>query len=61
MKYNQLTNIQVKNAKPRDKDYKMSDGNNLFLYLTTAGSKIWRVNYSFDNNRRQITLGKYPV
>ncbi len=61
MKYNRLTHIEVKNAKPEDKDYKISDGNNLYLYVMSSGSKIWRLNYSLDNKRRQVPLGKYPV
>lgn len=61
MKYNELTNITIKNAKPKDKTYKLSDGGHLHLLVHPNGSKLWRMGYSYHGNRRQISLGKYPV
>ena len=61
MKYNALTNITVKNTKPKDKMYRLSDGGNLYLEVTPSGGKYWRVFYSFNGKRRQFALGVYPV
>lgn len=56
-----LTNIAVKNAKPQDKPYYLLDGDNLSLYITPQGGKVWRLAYRHNNKRKQIALGKYPV
>ncbi len=56
-----LNNLQIKNAKPREKRYRLSDGDNLYLEVTSNGSKYWRMNYRFGDKRRQVALGKYPV
>jgi integrase len=56
-----LTNIAIKNAKPQDKPYFLPDGDNLSLLVTPQGGKIWRLGYRYNNKRRQIALGKYPV
>jgi integrase len=61
MKFNELTHIEVKNAKPKAAEYRLYDGNNLYLHITTASTKIWRVRYTFDGKRKQVTIGKYPV
>jgi len=37
-----LSDIQVKNAKPKDKDYKLSDGYGLHLLVTPTGGKTGR-------------------
>jgi integrase len=55
-----LSDKQIKGAKPNDKSYKLSDGNGLYLFINTVGSKIWRIDYTKDNKRNTISLGKYP-
>jgi len=54
-----LTNNEVKNAKPRDKAYKLSDGNGLFLLVATNGSKYWRFKYRFNGKEKLLALGVY--
>ena len=34
-----LTDVKIKNAKPREKTYKLSDGGGLYLEITPVGSK----------------------
>lgn len=53
--------MAIKNAKPKDKNYHLPDGDNLSLMITPNGTKIWRLAYRFNNKRKQIALGKYPV
>jgi len=56
-----LTDIQVRNAKPKDKPYTMADGGGMYLEVAPTGSKIWRMSYrqpSGKNNR--LTFGHYP-
>jgi len=56
----QLTNTQIKQIKPKDKDFKLFDGEGLFLLVTKRGSKLWRLKYCFDGKEKLLSLGSYP-
>jgi integrase len=43
-----------------DKQYKLSDGNGLYLLVTPAGGKLWRFDYRFEGKRKTLAMGKYP-
>ena len=55
-----LTAIAVKNAKAREKPYKMFDGGSLYLYVNPKGGKYWRWNYRFAGKNRTFSIGVYP-
>lgn len=55
-----LSDLQVKNAKPRSTDYKLSDGYGLHLLVTHTGGKLWRFQYRFDGKQKGLALGAYP-
>jgi integrase len=55
-----LTAIAVKNAKPGDKPLKLSDGEGMFLFVTPAGGKLWRLKYRFGGKEKLLSLGAYP-
>ena len=55
-----LTDTAVRNAKPGDKPVKMFDERGLFLIVTPAGGKWWRLRYSFDGKEKLLSLGVYP-
>lgn len=55
-----LSDLQVKNAKPKVTDYKLSDGYGLHLLITPSGGKLWRFQYRFDNKQKILALGSYP-
>ena len=55
-----LTNTAVKNAKPKDKPYKLMDENGLFLLVRPNGSKLFRFRYSFNGKEKLLSLGGYP-
>lgn len=55
-----LTATTVKQAKPKDKQYKMADGNGLFLLVTAKGQKYWRYKYRFAGKEKTLALGVYP-
>jgi hypothetical protein len=40
----------VANAKPQDKDYKLSDVRGLYLLVRPGGTKLWRLNYRYLEN-----------
>ena len=55
-----LTDIRVRNEKPKAKDIKLFDGDGLFLLVTTKGGKYWRFKYRFDGKEKLLALGTYP-
>lgn len=55
-----LTDIQVKNAKAKEKDYRLTDGGGLFLLVGTDGSRYWRMDYRLNDKRNTLAFGKYP-
>ena len=56
-----LTDTQIKNLKPRDKPFKISDGGRLYLLVTKTGSKLWRMAYNFDGKEKTLSFGQYPA
>ncbi|MFZ6847305.1 tyrosine-type recombinase/integrase [Undibacterium sp. RuRC25W] len=57
-----LTDIQVRNAKPKDKSYSLADGNNLSLEIMPNGKKRWRMAYRQANGKNnRLTFGEYPI
>lgn len=55
-----LTDIQVKTAKSKDKDYKLGDDGGLYLFVTVAGGKLWRLKYRFEGKEKKLSFGAYP-
>lgn len=55
-----LTDKEIQNAKPREKAYKLSDGDGLHLEVSPAGGKLWRLRYRFGGKEKMLALGKYP-
>lgn len=55
-----LTHVAIKNAKPKEKAYKLSDEKGLFLLVTPSGAKYWRVKYRFGGKEKQLALGVSP-
>lgn len=55
-----LTNTAIKAAKPKDKGYKLSDSEGLYLMISPTGAKSWRVKYRVDGKEKVYTIGQYP-
>ncbi|VVE12437.1 integrase [Pandoraea morbifera] len=55
-----LTDIAIKNARPSDKAYKLFDGGGLFLLVTPANQKYWRLKYRHGGKEKLLALGVYP-
>ena len=51
---------QIKNAKPCDKDYKLSDEKGLYLLVKPNGSKYWRLKYRYERKEKTLALGVFP-
>lgn len=55
-----LVPTQVKNAKPADKQYKLTDGGGMYLLVRPDGAKYWRYDYRFQGRRKTLALGVFP-
>jgi hypothetical protein len=59
---NPSTNTEVKQAKVKDKEYSLADGDGLMLRVKPNGSKLWLFNdyRPFSKKRANISFGQYP-
>ena len=56
-----LSPVQIKNAKPKDKPYKLADGSGLYLEVMPTGSKLWRMKFRQENGKEnRLSFGNYP-
>jgi integrase len=55
-----LTNITILKAKPADKPVRLFDGGGLYLEISPAGGKLWRLKYRFNGKEKRLALGIYP-
>lgn len=56
-----LTDQNVKQAKPRDKTYRLTDEKGMYLEVTPAGGKYWRLKYRYGGKEKRLALGVYPA
>ena len=56
-----LREFEIKRAKAKEKPYRMSDGDGLFLLVKPNGSKLWQQRYRFHDKEKIISHGQYPV
>jgi integrase len=55
-----LNDTRIRNARPTERDYKLTDFDGLYLLVRTNGSRLWRFAYRFGGKQKQIALGAYP-
>lgn len=56
-----LTDTQIKNAKPKDKPFKLFDGGGLYLEVNPIGSKLWRMKFKQASGKEgRLAFGSYP-
>jgi integrase len=55
-----LNDTRIRNARPAERDYKLTDFDGLYLLVRTNGSRLWRFAYRFGGKQKQIALGAYP-
>jgi len=53
-----LTDVKIKNAKPKKRRYRLSDGAGLALEVTTAGGKYWRYRYRLNGRENLFAAGE---
>lgn len=55
-----LTSISVAKAKAIDRTQRLFDGAGMYLEISPAGGKLWRLKYRFRGKEKRLALGKYP-
>ena len=55
-----LTDTAIRNAKPGAKAIKLTDGRGMFLLVTPAGGKLWRLKFRIEGREKLLALGAYP-
>ncbi len=57
-----LTEIEIKRAKPKEKDFTLTDGKGLQLLIKANGRKVWEFVYTSPTKRkrRKATFKTYP-
>lgn len=58
---NKLTDPAIRNAKPKAKPYKLSDGDGMYLEVAPNGGKLWRIKYRFGGKEKRLSLGVYDA
>jgi transposase len=56
-----LSDSKIKSLKPKEKPYKISDGEGLIIEVKPTGKKIFRIRYRFEGKEKTYTIGNYPI
>lgn len=56
-----LTDKEIANLKGREKTYRISDGEGLYLEVRPSGAKYWRLAYRYAGKQKTLALGIYPT
>ena len=56
-----LTFLDIKNAKPTAKPYRLSDGGSLYFLVQPNGNAFWRYRYRFAGIEKMLAIGSYPA
>ena len=56
-----LDESTVQNAKSTTKSARLFDSRGLYLEVSPAGGKLWRLKYRFGGKQNSLALGAYPT
>ncbi len=54
-----LTDVKIRAIKPKTKQFKLSDGQGLYLLVNKKG-KYWRYNFRYNGKYKTLAIGVYP-
>ena len=55
-----LTDTEIRRSRAGTKPYKLFDGGGMYLLVSPAGGRLWRLKYRFQGKEKAMALGKYP-
>jgi hypothetical protein len=56
-----LTDKEIQALQPREKRYKVTDGDGLYLLVNPAGGKYWYMKYYWGGRPQEVVFGVYPA
>lgn len=56
-----LTSVEISQAKPRDKEYKLTDGGGLYILVRPNGAKLWKHKVRIHGREQKLSYGAYPL
>lgn len=55
-----LTDLQLRQVSPREREHKIFDGGGLYVLVRPNGAKLWRMKYRLHGREKKLSLGRYP-
>lgn len=55
-----LSDLAIRKAKPTNRTQRLFDGGGLYLEISPAGGKWWRLKYRIAGKEKRLSLGTYP-
>lgn len=55
-----LSDVTIRNTRPKDKPTRLSDGDGLYLPANLDDSRWWRLDHSINGRHKTLSLGVYP-
>lgn len=55
-----LSDAKIRSLKPKDKSFKVSDFEGLYVLVKPNGSKLWQFKYRLHGKERKLSIGAYP-
>lgn len=55
-----LSDTTIRSTKPAAKPQRLFDGGGLYLEVSPAGGKLWRLKYRHGGKEKRLALGAYP-
>jgi integrase len=55
-----LSDSKIRNLKPKDKSFKVSDFEGLYILVKPNGSKLWNFKYRLHGAEKKLSIGAYP-
>ncbi len=56
-----LSDTKIRNAKPKERPYKLADGGGLSVLVKSTGSKLWHLKYRYMGKEKVFSVGMYPL
>lgn len=56
-----LTDIEIRQAGFRSREWKLSDAGGLYLLVRPNGSKLWRMKFRVNGVEQKLSFGAYPA
>ena len=57
-----LSDLKIRNAKTKEKDYQLGDIGGLYLLVKKSGSKLWQMRFTSPTTKKRniLSIGAYP-